>query len=173
MSTAILWLRIWMVIVTLINLGVMITFYTWVISKFNEVSKDVDMEKYEYDWTDYTLLIASPILVLAYFYSIFGKRQLFNNRFIRAALMAIPALFLIGLQLRLIVNIIDTTRYLSQRKPDWADKHNAFTCAGSEDAACAIGQAFFFVPVIVGFFTLIEVLVTLIRGPLRSSKDIY
>ncbi|KAG0270426.1 hypothetical protein BGZ96_006307, partial [Linnemannia gamsii] len=101
MAPAIFFLRVWMAFTVLVNLVVVITFHAWAIPMFNDrTRKFMEDYYYEYTWDDYAVIISSVVLLPAYLYSIWGKKSLVTNKYIRAVLMLLPALFLIGVQLR-------------------------------------------------------------------------
>ncbi|KAK3839529.1 MAG: hypothetical protein JOS17DRAFT_729374 [Linnemannia elongata] len=190
MAPAIYGLRIWMALVTLANLIIVITFHAWYIPKMNKVMTEryremyeqgvtqtdlsIDSE-YEYAWDDYAVIISSVILLPAYLYSIWGKRSFVSNKYARAVLMLLPALFLIGVQLRQVDVIIRSYNRLFEGFPPEL-RSSPFSCSypgHGFNATCGFGQSYMFVPVVVGFFVIIEVVVTLFRGPLHSPKEAY
>ncbi|KAF9900417.1 hypothetical protein EC991_007351 [Linnemannia zychae] len=174
MANALLGLRVWMALITLANLGIAIAFYAWLVPYSNSSKTEPD-ELYDFDWTDAAVLVASTVLFFAYLYSIWGKNRLSKSA--RASLMLLPALFLLGIRLRQIHLLIETYKMMNARRrermPDWAfEEAKPFSCGYSIDSGCNIFQASLFIPVIIGFFTIIEVFVTLFRGPLHPANKV-
>ncbi|KAF9121640.1 hypothetical protein BG015_005772, partial [Linnemannia schmuckeri] len=100
-------------------------------------------------------------------------KPLVSSKYARAVLMLLPALFMISVQLRQIAAMIKFAKMINARRPEQLSSYDPFSCAnsdGSVDATCSLLQCHLFVPVIVGFFAIIEVAVTLVRGPLHSNK---
>jgi hypothetical protein len=176
MASALFGLRVWMALITLVNLCIVISFYAWLVPFWNNRNQELELlSPFEYTWQDFALLIASPILFLAYLYSIWGKPRL--HKFLRATLMLLPALFMLGINLRAIQMQVKAVNMLNEnrraRGPDWdIPPLRPFDCGDTLEAACGIVQAYIFIPVIVGFFVIIEVFVTLFRGPLYPTKKI-
>ncbi|KAF8928646.1 hypothetical protein BGZ47_001492, partial [Haplosporangium gracile] len=160
MAPAIVFLRSWMAFVALVNLSIIIAFYGWLIPTVNKAAEETeDAYRYEFYWGDYALIISSVLLLPAYLYSIWGKKSLVSNKYTRAVLMLLPALFLIGVQLRQIDLTIKFIKMSNARKPELF-RNEPFSCANSDGsiaATCGLVQSQLFVPVIVGFFALIEV----------------
>ncbi|KAF9546131.1 hypothetical protein EC957_010117 [Mortierella hygrophila] len=186
MAPAIFGLRLWMAFVTLFNLSIIIAWCAYLIplnNKYADIAAKADhdtyndfnpIQRYEYYWGDYAIIIASVVLFPAYLYSIWGKKPLVSNKYTRAFLMLLPALFLIGVQLRQVDVTLMFIKFVVDRPRK--SGFNPFSCAnsdGSVNADCALIQSHIFVPIVTGFFTIIEVAVTLFRGPLHSAKEIY
>ncbi len=169
-----------MALVTLVNLSVTIAYYGYLIPLSNKYIDNNDNyssfdQRYEYYWGDYAIITASVVLFPAYLYSIWGKKPLASNKYARAVLMLLPALFLIGVQLRFIDLMIKLVNSMNEKHPGH-QATNPFSCAnsdGSVSTPCSLLQCHIFVPVVVGFFVIVEVAVTLFRGPLHSSKEAY
>ncbi|KAF9134765.1 hypothetical protein BGX30_011782 [Mortierella sp. GBA39] len=144
------------------------------INKHADNSSGYDpIQRYEYYWGDYAIIIASVVLFPAYLYSIWGKKPLVSNKYARASLMLLPALFLIGVQLRQVDLALKFAKFIKERR---GLEFEPFSCASSNghvDADCALSQSYIFVPIVTGFFTIIEVAVTLFRGPLHPAKETY
>ncbi|KAG0281193.1 hypothetical protein BGZ95_006019 [Linnemannia exigua] len=169
MANALFGLRVWMAFITLVNLSIIITFYAWLVPYFNKNKSEMS-DHYEYSWDDYAFIITSPILFLAYLYSIWGQPRL--HKYLRAFLMLLPALFLMGPMLRQIHLQIENAKKFNQYTPSEME-FEPFRCYGDTiDPACFVFRAYTFIPVIVGFFVLIEVFVTLLRGPLHPTKKV-
>ncbi|KAF9900414.1 hypothetical protein EC991_007348 [Linnemannia zychae] len=167
MANALIGLRVWMALITLANLCIAVAFYAWLVPLSNSSRTDSDI-RYNLTWTDVAVLIASPVLFFAYLYSIWGKARL--SKSVRAPLMLLPALFLLGIRLRQIHLQVGLYKMINAERqsmmPDWAfEEVQPFVCMGKVDSTCGILQASIFIPVIVGIFTVIEVFVTLFRGP--------
>ncbi|KAG0290884.1 hypothetical protein BGZ97_006043 [Linnemannia gamsii] len=179
MAPAIFFLRLGMAIVALVNLGIVIAFYAWVTTwtkKPISESGFYPINPYEITWEDYAIIISSVVLLPAYLYSIWGKKSLVSNKYARAVLMLLPALFLIGVQLRQVDLRMQLADYMDQRIPENSAMTQPFSCwrrEGGIDAGCGVWQSYTFIPVVFGFFVIIEVAVTLFRGPLHSTKEAY
>ncbi|KAG0049972.1 hypothetical protein BGZ89_004015 [Linnemannia elongata] len=174
MTPAIFGLRLVMVFVALVNFSITIAFYAYLIPLINKVPDGFDsgQEAYEFYWGDYTIIIASVVLLIAYLYSIWGKKAHISNKYARAVLMLLPALFLIGVQLRQVDLTIKFAKMVNESRPSSALQIEPFSCAnsdGSVDAKCSLVMSHIFVPVVTGFLTIIEVAVTLFRGPLHPA----
>ncbi|KAG0301008.1 hypothetical protein BGZ97_002980 [Linnemannia gamsii] len=176
-SPAIYKLRLWLALVCFANLVVVSVYYGWVIRNRNNEPKGFFSKKlYVYNWADYGIIASSVILFLAYIYSLFVKKPLIRNRFVRAILMLLPGVFLLGVMLRSIRLLIDSFKLTSDSSPDnFAVKIDPFTCIGfnKPEGPCTVMKSYVIVPMITGFFVIIEVLVTLIRGPLHPPKAGY
>ncbi|KAK3839526.1 MAG: hypothetical protein JOS17DRAFT_729372 [Linnemannia elongata] len=171
MAPAIFGLRFWMAFVTLVNLGIVIAYYSYLTHLIN-TDPEGDA-RYEYLWGDYAVIIASVILFPAYLYSIFVKRSLVSNKYARAALMHFPALFMIGVQLREVDLVMQSYNRLHEGVPS-EYRLSPFSCSnhgGRVEPSCALVMSYIFVPVVTGFFVIIEVAFTLFRGPLHSPKE--
>ncbi|KAF9538403.1 hypothetical protein EC957_006778 [Mortierella hygrophila] len=163
MSRAILVLRIWLAFACFFNLAVVSTYYgmTGILG-----SKG----------TDYGILVSSILLFLSYLYSIWGKTSFVGNKYIHAFLMLIPAMVLIGCSSYLVhLQITMADFYNKYMQGNQAISYNPFTCdyygyEGSGFGLCFLMQSYNFAPIITGIFVIIEVLVTLLRGPLHPSK---
>ncbi|KAF9124672.1 hypothetical protein BGW39_007981 [Mortierella sp. 14UC] len=174
MANAIFGLRVWMALITSVNLCIVIATYAWLVpySKSNIMDPD---DGFNYNWTDIAILTASSVLFLAYLYSIWGKPRL--HKFARAPLMLLPALFLLGVQLHQIQLQVKFVNMLNERNQSRMDgweipPMKPFSCGDMIDAPCGILQSWTFIPVIVGFFAVIEVFVTLLRGPLQPANQV-
>ncbi|OAQ29446.1 hypothetical protein K457DRAFT_32318 [Linnemannia elongata AG-77] len=188
MAPAIYGLRLWMAFVTMVNLIFIIVYHAWYIPMASEIKAKRSREMYdlgitetdegfhyEYTWDDYAIIVPSVILLPAYIYSIWGKRSLVPNKYARAVLMLLPALFMIGVQLRQVDLILQAFHKVFKDAPA-EYVVSPFSCVPAGNsflAACIVGQSYQFVPVVVGFFVIIEVAVTLFRGPLHSPKEAY
>ncbi|KAF9125523.1 hypothetical protein BGW39_007323 [Mortierella sp. 14UC] len=169
MTPAVFRLRVWMAFITLVNFCIGIAFYAWLVARSNKYNTKAGEDVYKYKWTDVAMLIASLALFLAYLCSIWSKPRL--HKFVRAALMLLPALFLLGVQLRQIQLRIELINTINKRLPSQYGSLKPFSCDGSTDASCGILQSWTFIPVIVGFFVVIEVFVTLFSGVTHTSKS--
>ncbi|KAK3839502.1 MAG: hypothetical protein JOS17DRAFT_770588 [Linnemannia elongata] len=159
MPRAILVLRIWLAFVCFFNLAIVSTYYG-LIGGLNGL--------------DYGILIPSILLFLSYLYSIWGE-PLASSKYIRAFLMLIPALVLIGCSSYLIhLQIIGAEFYNEYMGESQGSTYNPFTCdyfgGGSGIGYCFLAQSYNFAPIITDVFVIIEVLVTLLRGPLHPFK---
>ncbi|KAF9121641.1 hypothetical protein BG015_005773, partial [Linnemannia schmuckeri] len=88
MAPAIFFLRFWMVLVTLVNLSIVITYHAWSVPEMDKIMTkqiresyentdiNVQVEHYKYTWVDYAIIISSVVLLPAYIYSIWGKKSL-------------------------------------------------------------------------------------------------
>ncbi|KAK3848493.1 MAG: hypothetical protein J3R72DRAFT_429145 [Linnemannia gamsii] len=169
MANLLFGLRVWMAFITLVNLSIVITFHAWLIPYTNS-RRDDEMIPYQHSLHNYVTSIASPILFLAYLYSIWGQPRL--HKFLRAPLMLLPALFMIAAMLQYIHRMVQFAEMVNEQRPP-EHKVVPFICYGeSITAICAISQSYTFIPIIVGFFVIIEVFVTLLRGPLYPSKKV-
>ncbi|KAG0274748.1 hypothetical protein BGZ96_004112 [Linnemannia gamsii] len=175
MTPAILVLRLWLVFICLANLVIVSTFYGWYVGvMINEQQEYLGESRYVYQWRDYGMIIPSVLLFIAYVYSIWGKKPLISNKYARAVLMLIPGLVLLGISLRQIQFQITAAKFLNEnRELREVQDFDPFSCAGWADSTkfCIIMQLYFFVPIITGFFVIIEVFVTLFRGPLHPAKS--
>ncbi|KAG0363187.1 hypothetical protein BGX24_004951 [Mortierella sp. AD032] len=168
MANPLFGLRVWMAFITLVNLSIVIAFHAWLIPYTN--SRRDEMIPYQHSLHNYVSSIASPILFLAYLYSIWGQPRL--HKFLRAPLMLFPAVFMIAAMLQHIHRMVQIADMVNEQRPP-GRKFVPFTCYGeSITASCAISQSYTFIPIIVGFFVIIEVFVTLLRGPLYPSKKV-
>ncbi|KAF9323887.1 hypothetical protein BGZ91_003283 [Linnemannia elongata] len=188
MAPAIYGLRLWMAFVTMVNLIFVIVYHAWYIPMTNEIKAKRSREmydlgftetdegfQYEYTWDDYAIIVPSVILLPAYIYSIWGKRSLVPNKYSRAVLMLLLALFMIGVQLRQVDLILKAFHKVFKDAPT-EYVVSPFSCVPAGNsflAVCIVGQIYQFAPVVVGFFVIIEVAVTLFRGPLHSHKEAY
>lgn len=189
MAPAIYGLRLWMAFITLVNLVIVITHHAYLIPLSNKITAerfrqmyeegitDIDYDfQYEYYWGDYAIIISSVLLLPAYLYSIWGKRSLVSNKHARAVLMLLPALFMIGVQLRQVDLTIIYFKMLNERHRGYTEDIDPFSCANTDTdgivgANCALLQSYTFIPIVVGFFVIIEVAVTFFRGPLHPPKE--
>ncbi|KAF9145516.1 hypothetical protein BG015_011875 [Linnemannia schmuckeri] len=165
MVPAIYSLRFWMVLVTLANLSIVITYHAWSVpemdkimaKRIREINEDFNqnLPATQYHW---------------------GKKSLVSNKHARAVLMLLPALFLIGVQLCYIDLEIRYAKWFNADLTEESPRYNPFSCAGINggvSALCAVLQSYTFIPIIVGFFVIIEVTVTLVPGPLHPAKAAY
>ncbi|KAG0278303.1 hypothetical protein BGZ96_002450 [Linnemannia gamsii] len=179
MARAIFGLRIWLAFVCLINLAIVSTYYGWVIgTKSNTRQDSIGAPRYSYNWTDYGVIAFSVILFLSYVYSILVKRHLFHHRFVRAFLMLFPALFLLGIMFYSIHVQLKGAQFANEtlREDYFMLRVDPFSCNGTKGESmsiCAVMQSYIFVPIVTGVFVIIEVLVTLLRGPLHHPKADY
>ncbi|KAF9099837.1 hypothetical protein BGX23_011437 [Mortierella sp. AD031] len=167
MAPAIFGLRVWLAFVALVNLSIVIAFHAWFTPHLNKTRRELDDSGpflYKYDWVDYTVINTSVLLFLSYLYSICGKPRI--HKYARAFLMLLSACLLLGVQLRQVDLIMITIRAFAPRDYD----HNPFSCSGTVDSTCALYQSYTFFPIVTGFFSVIEVPVTLFRGPLHSPE---
>ncbi|KAF9125530.1 hypothetical protein BGW39_007330 [Mortierella sp. 14UC] len=131
--------RIWLAFICSVNFAIIVVFYAWLLPQTNRYLEPLIGGDYvEYFWGDYTTIIASIVLLIAYIFSVLGKPFCFISPRIRAALMIIPALFILG-------NLI---RFMQ------------------------MGQAMMWVSLVTGIFVVIDVVVTLTRGPLHPPKTV-
>lgn len=168
MAPAIFGLRLWLVFVCLANLVTVVTFYGWYVGTLiNEQYEIFGYPPYVLQWRDYGMIIPSVLLFFTYVYSTWGKKPVISNKYARAVLMLIPGLVLLGISLRQIHFQIEN--YYQDGFPH---KLESFSCDGWADSTkfCVVMQCYFFVPIITGFFVIIEVFVTLFRGPLHPAK---
>ncbi|KAK3848511.1 MAG: hypothetical protein J3R72DRAFT_429167 [Linnemannia gamsii] len=117
---------------------------------------------------DWTLIIFSSIFFVAYVYSLRGQRVL--EKHLRVFWMLIPCLTLLGITL-------DKIRYeiwLSGRRVDSRSGSNspgAFSCDGYLD--CSFNWANIFLTAITGLFSLIEIGMAFVWGPLEPRINRY
>ncbi|KAG0288246.1 hypothetical protein BGZ96_007950 [Linnemannia gamsii] len=173
MAPVIYFLRVWMAFLALVNFGIVIAFYIWVTNREDKHISEIGLSPiypYKYTWEDYAVIISTVVLLHAYLYSIWGKKSLVSNKYARAVLMLLPALFLIGVQFSLVDSLIQLKR------PELRGQINPFSCwriEGGIDAGCGIWHSSTLFPIIFGFFVIIEVAVTFFRGPLHSPKETH
>ncbi|KAF9900418.1 hypothetical protein EC991_007352 [Linnemannia zychae] len=96
----------------------------------------------------------------------FGRPRL--QKIARAVLMSLPAILLLVVGILQIKDAIGGSNLVKQALPQDSGS-NPFSCVGAADVTCVIFQGYIFIPVIVGVFVLVEVLVTLLRGPLHEK----
>lgn len=172
LTSALFGLRVWVAFLALINLIIVSVYYGYVMPKNNKGLSELDSDAFiDFYWRDYMLILVSVLLLFAYVYSIWGKSLSTVHKYIRASLMSLPALFLLSLQLRAIDAKIRHAKFI-ERTTD-AGFIYPFACTGAD---CHIFQSYMFFPVVTGFFALVEVLITLVRGPVHPAtkefKDI-
>ncbi|KAF9288589.1 hypothetical protein BGZ88_008115 [Linnemannia elongata] len=176
MAPAIFKLRILLAIVCFANLAVVGTYYGWVVANTTNTKQALFGKKpYIYNWADYGIIGCSVILFFAYIYSIWVKRPLFcfRNRFVRAVLMLIPGGFLLGIMVRAIRHLIESLKLSSDKSDDnFEVRIDPFTCIGFGETKgpCTVLKCYVAFPIVVGFFVVLEVFVTLLRGPLHPTK---
>ncbi|KAH7058064.1 hypothetical protein BKA57DRAFT_531355 [Linnemannia elongata] len=168
LTSALFGLLVWVAFLALINLIIVSVYYGYVMPKNNKGLSELDSDAFiDFYWHDYMLILVSVLLLFAYVYSIWGKSLSTVHKYIRASLLSLPALFLLSLQLRAIDPKIRHAKFID-RTTD-AGFLDPFVCTGAD---CHIFQSYMFFPVITGFFALVEVLVTLVRGPdLSAAKE--
>lgn len=179
MARAIFGLRIWLAFICLVNLVIVSTYYGWVIGTMSSARQDrLGKPRYSYNWADYGIIAFSTILFISYIYSLVGKKHLFHHRFVRAFLMLFPALFLLGIMFRSIHVQIESARMTDENLTGdyFMVRIDPFSCDGLKGdslSICAIMQSYIFLPIVIGVFVIIEVVVTLFRGPLHHPKADY
>ncbi|KAK5827763.1 hypothetical protein F5H01DRAFT_317097 [Linnemannia elongata] len=168
LTSALFGLRVWVALLALINLIIVSVYYGYVMPKNNKGLSELDSDAIiEFYWRDYMLILVSVLLLFAYVYSIWGKSLSTVHQYIRASLLSLLALFLLSLQLRAIDAKIRHAKFID-RTTD-AGFLDPFACTGADRH---IFQSYMFFPEITGFFALVEVLVTLVRGPdLSAAKE--
>ncbi|KAK3848485.1 MAG: hypothetical protein J3R72DRAFT_429128 [Linnemannia gamsii] len=170
-------LRIWLAFICAINFAITASFYAWLLPRTNRYLEPLNGDNVEYFWGDYFTIIASISLLLSYLFSVFGKSFSFISPRIRAALMTTPALFIFGNQIRYMLVKIKHADALN-RDSQGATHVDYFSCFGIDGPECPVMQGYTFFPIVVSLFVLIEVIVTLVRGPLlplsptKELKDI-
>lgn len=179
MAPAIFFLRLWMTFLALVNLGIVIAFYAWVTNREKKLISQIGLTPiypYKYTWEDFAVIISSVVLLPAYLYSVWGKKSLVSNKYARAVLMLLPALFLIGVQFSLVNTLFQLVELTTQETPELHGQINPFSCWRSEggiDAGCGIWHSSTLFAIIFGIFVIIEVAVTLFRGPFHSTKEAH
>ncbi|KAF8927205.1 hypothetical protein BGZ47_002268 [Haplosporangium gracile] len=179
-APAILKLRILLAIVCFANLAIVGTYYGWVVANTTNTRQSIFGKKpYIYNWADYGIIGCSIILFVSYIYSLWVKRPLFcfRNRFIRAVLMLIPGVFLLGIMVRAVKHLISSLKLSSDdsSNDNFAVRIDPFTCIsfGETKGPCTVLKCYVSLPMVTGFIVIVEVLVTLIRGPLHPTKPGY
>ncbi|KAG0284987.1 hypothetical protein BGZ96_010709 [Linnemannia gamsii] len=176
MAPAIFGLRLWLTFVCLVNLVTIGTFYGWYVGLVNEQQSSIGHPRYVYEWDNYGMIISSVLIFIAYLYSIWGKKTLTSNKYARAVLMLIPGLILLGISLHQVRLQIKKAKFVNDHRVTDEGNFNPFSCAGyggDLTEMCVVIQCYIFVPIITGFFVIIEVFVTLFRGPLHPAKNEY
>ena len=163
MPVALLVLRIWLAFVCFFNLVIVSTYYGL---RGGLARKGAD----------YGILISSILLFISYLYSIWGKNPITNNKYVRALLMLILAVVLIGCSSYLVhLQIVLAETYSQYLQGNQSNTLNPFTCDSYEEGwegigNCFLDQSYNFGTIITGIFVIIEVLVTFFRGPLHPLK---
>ncbi|KAF9538406.1 hypothetical protein EC957_006781 [Mortierella hygrophila] len=180
MAPAVFKLRILLALACFANLAVVGAYYGWVIANTTNTRQAIFGKKpYVYNWADYGIIGCSAILFFAYIYSIWVKKAMFcfGNRIVRAVLMLIPGGFLLGIMVRAVHHLIESLKLSSDKSSNdnFTVRIDPFTCIGfgNTDGPCTVLKCYVSFPIVVGFFVIIEVLVTLLRGPLHPTKPGY
>ena len=160
-------LRLWLLFVTFVNLAFVSVDYAWTDAIAREYINTHPHDKKQsntYSWQRLAIIISSVFLFFAYLYAVFGKKPLVH-RFVRAALMLVPALFLLVI-IFLWVDGWDRMGKMMGR--------SMFTCwIWPDDMVnwCRVDVAHHFVAIITGFFVAIEVFITLLSTAVIPGKE--
>ncbi|KAF9923945.1 hypothetical protein FBU30_005994 [Linnemannia zychae] len=162
-------LRTWMILITFINLAFVISTYAedkyWNITIFYLTGKPYSGGRKELFWQDWTEMICSAILFLAYVYAFF-VRSTRLHKYLRAFLMAIPAILLLFVSIQYVHLVIKSSGYYDI----------PFDCSresGRHRLYCGARQFTFFWSIVVGLFALVEIIYTIVKGPMQPKGATY
>ncbi|KAK3839537.1 MAG: hypothetical protein JOS17DRAFT_729389 [Linnemannia elongata] len=146
-------MRIWLVFLTTTILFIVIAQYIYAAIRLKSYLR--------LDWEDGVVIASVPILFFSYLYALKSTRPLKLHKFLRAFLMLIPT------ALNMYVNFHYLATYLRLTSADnnpTAKPEERFQCEGSP--ACSLTWSLVFMSIIMDFFVLCEVVMTLVWGSL-------
>ncbi|KAG0278036.1 hypothetical protein BGZ95_004836 [Linnemannia exigua] len=157
-------MRRWLVVLNTLNLLVMTGNYGYL----TFLHREEERPNYWITVTDWTLIIFTSIFFVAYVYSLRGKRVL--EKHLRVFWMLIPCLTLLGITLNKIRFEIWATGRIVDTSSS-SDPPGAFACGGDPD--CILLWSLTFLTAITGLFSLIEIGMAFVWGPLEPRTNLY
>ncbi|KAG0054193.1 hypothetical protein BGZ89_002705 [Linnemannia elongata] len=160
-------LRLWLLFVTFVNLAFVTVDYPWsyaLARGFNNALPDDKKKPLTYSWKMFAIIISSVFLFFAYLYAVLGKKPLVH-RFVRAALMLVPALFLLGIMFPWVDASVQVGKMMGK---------SMFTCWYWPDDLinwCRVDVVHHFIAIITGIFVAIEVFITLLSTAVIPDKE--
>ncbi|KAF9134762.1 hypothetical protein BGX30_011779 [Mortierella sp. GBA39] len=170
-STGLRALRIWMIVLTFTNLVFITIHYAeekyWSNFRnyriYNYISKGPTLKNYKFFlWQDWTLIVSSSILFLAYIYAykVITTRL---HKSLRALLLLIPTVLVLFVGIQYIHLVLGLDYPMTDGPP------TPFDCAylsGLERMYCGVVEFSYFFSIITGFFTILEIYATIRKGPM-------
>jgi hypothetical protein len=117
-------------------------------------------EPYRLLWQDWSLIAINVLIYIAYVYSLRGPTRI-KNKYLRAGLMSLLALLLIGLSIDLILVLL---RQIPNREAKTFECHVG-------DPVCYMRWSSIFVDMIKACFVMVEVALTWRIGPLKPTRS--
>lgn len=160
-------LRFWLLFVTFVNLVFVSVDYPWshaLAREYNNTLPDDKKKSINYNWKVYAIIVSSVFLFFAYLYAVFGKKPLVH-RFVCAALMLVPALFLLGIMFPWVDSSVQAGKIMGK---------SMLTCWYWPDDMinwCRVDVAHHLVAIITGIFVAIEVFITLLSTAVIPGKE--
>ncbi|KAH7058090.1 hypothetical protein BKA57DRAFT_499969 [Linnemannia elongata] len=154
-------MRIWLILLSFANIGIITGCYAYLTYFHNSSSYK------EPDWMtvkDWTIIVFSAILFTSYIYSFRGKRV--QEKHMRVFWMLIPCLTLMGIGFDAI------NQELASFKGSTTPISVAFLC-GHSDPECTLPWIIYFSCAITGLFSLIEIGMAYVWGPLQPKNSLY
>ncbi|KAG9070439.1 hypothetical protein KI688_007975 [Linnemannia hyalina] len=171
-------MRIWMLILTFINLVIIISHYAeqkywdnwrnFFVYNGTGTNNSIILKREKFLlWQDWVLIVSSSALFLAYIYAykVITTRL---HKYLRALLMVIPTVLMlfVGIQYVHLVLKLEFPRNHGPPSP--------FACnylSGLERAYCGVVEATYFFAILTGLFGLLEIYVTIRNGPMQPKEN--
>ncbi|KAK3839534.1 MAG: hypothetical protein JOS17DRAFT_770616 [Linnemannia elongata] len=179
-STGLRALRIWVIILTFTNLVFIAIHYAevkyWSNSRnyriYNYIGTGTTLKSDKlFLWQDWTLIVSSSVLFLAYIYAykVLATRL---HKYFRALLMVVPTALVLFVGIQYIHLVLRLDYPMPEGPP------TPFDCAylsGLERMYCGVVEFSYFFAIITGLFALLEIYVTIRKGPMlpKGCQQLY
>jgi hypothetical protein len=148
-------MRIWLIVLTTITVILLTAQYIYAAIRLKSYLR--------IDWKDWIAILSVVTLFFSYIYAFKSTRPSKLHKGLRAFLMLIPTV------LNMYVNFDYLARYMHQTSKDYsptARPEERFQCDGNSN--CLLTWSLVFVSIILTFFVLCEIVMTLMWGPLQK-----
>ncbi|KAF9148551.1 hypothetical protein BG015_009707, partial [Linnemannia schmuckeri] len=168
--------RIWMIILTLINLVIVVFHYAagkywdnwrnYYVYGVKGTENDIIFKQEKFLlWQDWALIVCSSVLFLAYIYA-YKVLTTRLHKYLRAILMLVPAVLILFVGIQYIYLVLRLTFPLHHGPP------TPFTCSylsGLQRAYCGVVESTYFFAILTGLFALLEIYLTIRYGPMQPE----
>ncbi|KAG0219542.1 hypothetical protein BGX33_002487 [Mortierella sp. NVP41] len=175
------YLRVWMVVLTLLNFSVMIGYYVYSFQNWNIRNLlAIRPDPFDFFFKDGANIFAATALFLTYLYALLGPPKV--HKYTRAILILVLAVLLVYINSEYIAK----TLKLAEKASDFLDKlpfnlgkkpqdyvRTALDCEGTSPEnirTCQLNWATRVIAIITSIFVVPEIVLTILWGPLPSTK---
>ncbi|KAF9272867.1 hypothetical protein BGZ88_004293, partial [Linnemannia elongata] len=171
-------IRIWMIILTFINLVIVTSHYAeqkywdnwrnYNVYNVTGTGSSIIFKREKFLlWQDWALIVSSSVLFLSYIYA-YKVVTTRLHKYLRALLMVVPTVLVlfVGIQ---YVHLVLKLEFPTNHGPP-----TPFACSyisGLERAYCGVVEATYFFAILTGLFALLEIYLTIRNGPMQPKEN--